>query len=143
MMTIASILRTKSKTLIRVDPETPIGVVTTILHHNTIGAVLVMRSDTLLGVLSDRGIVRAMALNPQGVRAMPAEQAMKPRKHETVPSATLEEALRVMTDNKVRYLPVFESDCLMGVVSIGDVVKALLDRQIATVESMTIYIGQN
>ncbi len=141
-MTIASILRTKSKRLIRVDPETPISAVTDILHRNIIGAVLVMRGDELLGVLSDRGIVRAMALNPQGVRAMPAEQAMKPRKFETTPSATLEEALRIMTDNKVRYLPVFESDALVGVVSIGDVVKALLDRQTAAVESMTAYIGQ-
>ena len=142
-MTIASILRTKSKRLIRVEPETPISVVTDVLHSNTIGAVLVMRGDELLGVLSDRGIVRAMALHPQGVRAMPAEQAMKPRKFETTPSASLEEALRIMTDNKVRYLPVFESDALVGVVSIGDVVKALLDRQTATVESMAAYIGQS
>ncbi len=142
-MTIASILRTKSKRLIRVEPETPISAVTEILHGNTIGAVLVMRGDVLLGVLSDRGIVRAMALNPQGVRAMPAEQAMKPRKFETTPSATLEEALRIMTDNKVRYLPVFEGETLVGVVSIGDVVKALLDRQTATVESMAAYIGQS
>ena len=142
-MRIASILRTKSKRLIRVEPETPISAVTEILHGNTIGAVLVMRGDVLLGVLSDRGIVRAMALNPQGVRAMPAEQAMKPRKFETTPSATLEEALRIMTDNKVRYLPVFEGETLVGVVSIGDVVKALLDRQTATVESMAAYIGQS
>ena len=141
-MTIATILRNKSKTLIKVEPETPISAVTEILHRHTIGAVLVMRGGTLLGVLSDRGIVRAMALNPQGVRAMPAEQAMKPRKYETSPSATLEEALRIMTDNKVRYLPVFESESLVGLVSIGDVVKALLDRQIATVESMTSYIRQ-
>ena len=60
-----------------------------------------------------------------------------------MPSVSLEEALRIMTDNKVRYLPVFEGNIRVGVVSIGDVVKALLDRQTATVESMAAYYGQS
>lgn len=141
-MTIASVLVAKSKILIRVAPDTPISDVTQILHKNGIGAVLVMRDDELLGVLSDRGIVRAMALNPGGVRAMAASEAMKPRQHEITSSATLEDAMRIMTLHRVRYLPVFETGKLVGVVSIGDVVKALLDRQSATVESLTAYIGQ-
>ena len=141
-MPIASILATKGNMLVRVGPETPIAAVTELLHKNNIGAVLVMRGEELLGVLSDRGIVRAMALNPAGVRAMPAEQAMKPRKHETTPSATLEDALRLMTEHHVRYLPVFDAGKLVGVVSIGDVVAELLNRSSATVESLTAYIGQ-
>ena len=102
-----------------------------------------MRGDELLGVLSDRGVVRAVALHPRGVRAMPAAQAIKPRKFESMPSVSLEEALRIMTDNKVRYLPVFEGNIRVGVVSIGDVVKALLDRQTTTVENMAAYYGQS
>ena len=140
-MTLASILKSKAAGLVKVEAETPIGAVTEILHRNNIGAVLVMRDGNLLGVLSDRGIVRAMALNPQGVRAMPAERAMKPRQHEAAPSTTLEEAMRIMTDNRVRYLPIFEADHLVGIVSIGDVVKALLDRQAVTVDSLTAYIS--
>lgn len=141
-MTIASVLLAKSKTLVCVAPDTPISAVTQILHQNGIGAVLVMRDDELLGVLSDRGIVRAMALNPAGVRAMAASEAMKPRQHEITSSATLEDAMRIMTVHRVRYLPVVEAGRLVGVVSIGDVVKAQLDRQSATVESLTAYIGQ-
>ena len=141
-MPIASILATKGNALVRVSPDTPISTVTEILHRNNIGAVLVMRGEELLGILSDRGIVRAMALNPSGVRAMPAEQAMKPRQHETTPSATLEDALRLMTEQRVRYLPVFDAGRLVGVVSIGDIVAELLHRSSATVESLTAYIGQ-
>ena len=141
-MPIASILATKGNALVRVGPDTPIAAVTEILHRNNIGAVLVMRGEELLGILSERGIVRAMALNPGGVRAMPAEQAMKPRQHETTPAATLEDALRLMTEQRVRYLPVFEAGRLVGVVSIGDVVAELLARRSATVESLTAYIGQ-
>ena len=142
-MTIASILISKPSRLVKVDAEFPIGAVTEILYRNKIGAVLVMRDDELLGVLSDRGIVRAMALNPHGVRNMPAERAMKPRQHEAVPSMTLEEAMRIMTTHHVRYLPVFEAGELVGIVSIGDVVKSLLDRQTVAVDNLTAYIGGN
>ena len=141
-MPLASIVKSKPGTLIKVEADTPIGVVTEILHRNNIGAVLVMRGDALLGVLSDRGIVRAMALNPQGVRAMPAERAMKPRQHEAAPSTTLEQAMQIMTTHRVRYLPIFESGTLVGIVSIGDVVKALLERQAVTVDSLTAYINR-
>ncbi len=140
-MTVASILKSKNGRLVKVDAEFPIGAVTEILYRNNIGAVLVMRDDELLGVLSDRGIVRAMALNPQGVRTLPAERAMKPRQHEAAPSTTLEEAMQIMTTHRVRYLPVFEARKLVGIISIGDVVKALLDRQAVAVESLTAYIS--
>ena len=144
-MTIASILASKSngKNTISVQAGTTISEVTQILYQNNIGAVLVMRGKELIGFLSDRGITRAMAQNPGGVRAMPAEAAMRPRQFETTPSASIESAMRLMTDNKVRYLPVFEDDVLVGIVSVGDVVKALLDRQTAAVEHMTAYIGQS
>ena len=140
-MTVASILKSKSSRLVKVDAELSISAVTEILHQNNIGAVLVMRDDELLGVLSDRGIVRAMALNPLGVRAMPAERAMKLRQHEAAPSTTLEEAMRIMTTNHVRYLPIFEASTLVGIVSIGDVVKSLLDQQSVRVDSLTAYIS--
>ena len=140
-MTVASIIRNKNGALVKVEADTPIGTVTEILHRNNIGAVLVMRGGELAGVLSDRGIVRAMALNPQGVRAMAAERAMKPREHVVAPSTTLEEAMRIMTVHRVRYLPVLENAELVGIVSIGDVVKAELDRQSTAVESLTAYIG--
>ncbi len=140
-MTVASILISKPSRLVKVDAEVPIGAVTEILYRNKIGAVLVMRDDELLGVLSDWGIVRAMALNPHGVRNMPAERAMKPRQHEAAPSTTLEEAMRIMTRHHVRCLPVFEASKLVGIVSIGDVVKSLLDRQTVAVDSLTAYIG--
>lgn len=142
-MTIASILSGKSRNTVKVEAGTPVSEVTRILYENNIGAVLVMRDGELLGFLSDRGITRALAQNPNGVRAMPAEAAMRPRQFETTPSASIESAMRLMTEHKVRYLPVFEDGALVGIVSIGDVVKALLDRQTATVESLTAYIGQS
>jgi CBS domain-containing protein len=140
-MTIASILNSKGNTLISVRPDTPIGEVTRIMHEHQIGAVLIMEADKLLGVLSERGIVRALALHPSGVRAMRADSAMKPRQHETTLSATLEDAMRIMTDTRVRYLPVRDAGKLVGLISIGDVVKAELARHAHDVQNLTAYIS--
>jgi CBS domain-containing protein len=140
-MTIASILKEKGESLICVAPDTAIGDVTRIMHENQIGAVLVMEEDRLLGVLSERGIVRALALHPSGVRAMPAHSAMRPRQYETTLSATLEEAMQIMTDNRVRYLPVRDAGKLVGLISIGDVVKAELRRHAHEVTNLTAYIS--
>ena len=140
-MTIESILKSKGNTLISVAPETPIGEVTRIMHENQIGAVLIMENDHLLGVLSERGIVRALALHPSGVRAMRADSAMKPKQHETTLSATLEEAMQIMTDNRVRYLPVRDGGRLVGLISIGDIVKAELARHADDVQNLRAYIG--
>ncbi|WP_428391167.1 CBS domain-containing protein [Lichenicoccus sp.] len=140
-MTVASILASKPRTLVSVTPETTVGEVARLLHERQIGAALVMQGDTLLGILSERGIVRALALHPSGVRGMRADSVMKPRQVETHLSATLEEAMRIMTDNRVRYLPVFEDGHLAGLISIGDVVKAELGRHAHEVTNLTAYIS--
>ena len=140
-MTVASILAQKDKTLICVAPDTPVSEVTRILHEKQIGAVMVMDGDTLLGVLTERGIVRAMALNPQGVRAMPASSVMRPKEHEAQLSSTVDEAMQIMTEHRVRYLPVCEEGKLIGLVSIGDVVKAELGRNVQEVQNLTAYIS--
>ena len=140
-MTVASILAQKSKKLICVSPDTPVSDVTRILHEQQIGAVLVTEGDTLLGVLTERGIVRAMALNPQGVRAMRADAVMRPKQHEAHLSSTLDEAMQIMTENRVRYLPVCEDGRLIGLVSIGDVVKAEVVRNAQEVQNLTAYIS--
>jgi CBS domain-containing protein len=140
-MTVASILAEKGNNLISVRPDTPVSEVTRILHKNQIGAVLVMQDDQLLGVLSERGIVRALALHSSGVRAMRADSIMRPREHETQLSATLAEAKRIMTEGRVRYLPVRENGKLVGLISMGDVVRAELSRHADELKSVTAYIN--
>lgn len=140
-MSVQRILAAKEKRLIRVAPETPISQVVGILHENGIGAVLVMDGEELLGVLSERGIVRALALNPDGVRAMPARAAMRARECDISPSATVETAMELMTNRRMRYLPVVEEGRVTGMLSIGDVVKDQLGERALEVESLTNYIA--
>ena len=130
-MTVASILAQKSKHLICVNADTPVSEVTRILHEKQIGAVLVMQDSTLLGVLTERSIVRAMR----------ADSVMRPTQHTATVSSTLDEAMQIMTAYRVRYLPVLEDGRLIGLVSIGDVVKAELNQNAREVENLTAYIS--
>lgn len=140
-MSVQRILAAKEKRLIRVPPDMPIAQVVGILHENNIGAVLVMEGEELLGVLSDRGIVRALALNPEGVRAMPARAAMRARECDISPEAAVETAMQLMTERRMRYLPVVEDGRVTGVLSIGDVVKDQLGERTLEVETLTSYIA--
>lgn len=140
-MTVQRILAAKEKRLICVSPDTPIAQVVGILHENNIGAVLVMDGAKLLGVLSERGIVRALALNPEGVRAMPAKAAMRPLECDISPQGSVEQAMDLMTNHRVRYLPVIEEGRVTGMLSIGDVVKDQLGERMLEVETLTSYIA--
>ena len=140
-MSVQRILAAKEKRLIRVSPDTPISQVVGVLHENNIGAVLVMEGEELLGVLSDRGIVRALALNSAGVRALPAKAAMRARECDISPSESVETAMELMTRHRMRYLPVIEDGRVTGILSIGDVVKDQLGERMLEVETLTSYIA--
>ena len=140
-MTIASIIRNKTAAVIKVAPQTTISEVVLVLAQHKIGAVLVMDGTELRGVLSERDIVRAMARQPSGVRPLTAESLMTPPRALTSTDASIASAMQIMTDMRVRHLPVLEDGTVIGVVSIGDVVKALLDQQTVEVENMRAYVG--
>lgn len=139
-MTIASIIRNKTATIIKVAPQTLISEVVQVLAEHKIGAVLVMDGRDLRGVLSERDIVRAMARQPSGVRALTAEDLMTPPRALTKSDASIASVMQIMTEKRVRHLPVIEDGVVVGVVSIGDVVKALLDQQSVEVETMRAYV---
>ncbi len=138
-MTIQSILRHKAA-VISVPPQTTVAETVQVLAEHRIGAVLVMDGPELLGVLSERDIVRAMSRQPSGVRALSVSTLMTAA-HATISlEATIMEAMQMMTDRRVRHLPVIEGGRVIGVISIGDVVKARLDEQASEVESMKAYV---
>ena len=141
MANVAAILAEKGGEVISVRSDMPVGEVVGVLHGRGIGAVLVVDEGRLRGVLSERGIVRGMALHPNGVRSLRAESLMKPVRVMAQRGTTLTEAMRMMTDHGVRYLPVVEEGRLLGLVSIGDIVRAELGRRSHEVEHLTAYIS--
>jgi CBS domain-containing protein len=141
-MTIAAILKHKGHTVISVDPTALVSEVAATLKDNRIGAVLVRdRADQILGIVSERDIVGSIAANGPHTLAMTAGQLMTRAVHLAHPEMTVEEAMRKMTLGRIRHLPVMHEGVLVGMVSIGDVVKSLIMRQEAEVDHLKAYIG--
>ena len=141
-MTIASILRHKGHDIISVSPTAKLTEIAVTLAERKIGAVLVHDSaKQLLGIVSERDIVRVFAREAATCADMTAAQIMTRLLHTVTPSTTVDEALRLMTASRVRHLPVLADEKLVGMVSIGDVVKARIEQQAQEVDSLTAYVA--
>jgi CBS domain-containing protein len=126
MRSIAAILREKGSRVVSVAAFTPLEQVSRTLAEARIGAVLVMDgAGDVLGIVSERDIVRAMAIHSAAACTLAAAEIMTRSLHTVTPRTRVTEALTLMTDRRVRHLPVLdEAGALAGMVSIGDLVKA-------------------
>lgn len=140
-MTIASILAHKDSRVVSVGPgEDAVAVSATLARHR-IGAVLVREGDgALLGILSERDIVRALAKDGPVALAMTARQLMTANVHTVRPGDTINHALAEMTDRRIRHLPVVEDGMLVGMISIGDLVKARISQVEEEAESLRAFV---
>jgi len=141
-MTIAAILKHKGHNVITIDPTATVPEIAERLAEHRIGAVLVMdRADQVLGIVSERDIVRSVATNGARTLEMTAGQLMTRAVHTAHPDMTVEEAMRKMTISRIRHLPVMQDNTIVGMISIGDVVKSRIMRQDTEVDSLRAYIG--
>lgn len=141
-MTIAAILKHKGHAVVTVAPTATVPEVSALLTEHRIGAVLVMdHADKILGIVSERDIVRSIAQNGARTLEMTAGQLMTRAIHLASQDMTVEEAMRTMTSGRVRHLPVVENGAVVGMISIGDVVKSVIMRQETEVDSMRAYIS--
>jgi CBS domain-containing protein len=112
------------------------------LSDRRIGAVLVMDSaEQMLGIVSERDIVRSLAANGARTLEMTAGQLMTRTVQVAHPDTTVDQAMQIMTKGRFRHLPVMDHDALIGLISIGDVVKARIMHQDTVVESLTAYVA--
>lgn len=122
-MKVRDILVKKGGEVVTVSEGTRIDDVVDLLHARRIGAVLVMRDDAVVGILSERDVVRGLAGQGQGLLARTAAQLMTREVRVCRPDDELSKVLNDMTTHRIRHLPVMEDGQLVGVVSIGDAVK--------------------
>ena len=141
-MTVATILKHKGTHVVSVDPTLSIAEVTRVLLENRIGAVLVMdAAEQLLGIVSERDVVRSLAANGSHTLDMTAGQLMTRALKTVTPETTEVAAMTMMTAARVRHLPVVERGALIGLISIGDVVKARIMQQDQEVDSLKAYVA--
>ena len=141
-MTVAAILKHKGHHVFTIDPEMTVSVISATLTRHRIGAALVTGHDgQVLGIVSERDIVNSIATNGVRTLEMTAGQLMTRAVHLAHPDMTVEEAMHKMTLGRIRHLPVMRDEALVGMISIGDVVKARIMRQETEVDSMRAYIS--
>ena len=141
-MTVAAILHHKGREISTVDPAARIAEVASTLGARRIGAVLVLdRTGQLLGIVSERDIVAALAVHGARTLEMTAAQLMTRDLSTASPRTTVAEAMAMMTEGRFRHLPVVEGGMLVGIVSIGDVVKARIQQQERDVDSLKAYVA--
>ena len=141
-MTVAAILRHKGHDVAFVHPTMTIADLVQQLSAKRIGAVVVQdRADQLLGIVSERDVVHALAANGPKALDMTAGQLMTRALKTAAPNTTVSEAMEMMTAGRFRHLPVVEHGILIGIVSIGDVVKARIMQQESEVDSLKAYVA--
>src|SRR5262249_34528095 len=122
-MTVRAILDTKGHQIHSVEPEAKLSAAVKILGERRIGAVLVINADRIEGILSERDIVRVLSERGAGVLDEPVSAVMTRKVVSCRQSDTVAGIMEMMTLGKFRHLPVVEGDRVVGLISIGDVVK--------------------
>lgn len=140
-MTVASILHGKGAHVVSVGPGDDLGAVAATLSRHRIGAALVREPDgRIAGIVSERDIVRLIARDGAAALALTARQAMTAELHTAEPATPVVHALGMMTDRRIRHLPVLQQGELVGMVSIGDLVKHRLVELESEAESLRAFV---
>ncbi len=128
-MHIRQLLRRKGADVATVDAGASVRTALALLAEHEVGALVVSQDGRRVdGIVSERDVVRALHQRGAGLLADPVSSVMTAQVHTCVPDAGVEELARTMTEHRVRHVPVVEHGALVGIVSIGDVVKARLDQ---------------
>jgi CBS domain-containing protein len=141
MTTAHDILRFKGQTVHSVRPDDTVLAALGVMTEHDIGAVLVVDGGELLGILTERDYARKVALVGRASKDSPVRAIMTTNVVCVAPSRTVEDCMGLMTERRCRHLPVVENGHVVGVVSIGDLVKATIDEQEFTINQLKNYIA--
>jgi|SRR6185312_6362423 CBS domain-containing protein len=141
-MRIADVLRNKGASVATITPETSVaGLLTELTLHN-IGAMVVVSPDGVVGIVSERDVVRKLHQIGGEILMRPVSEIMTTTVATCSPTDSLDSISALMTNNRVRHVPVMANGRLAGIVSIGDVVKTRLEELEAQQEQLQAYITQ-
>lgn len=140
MRTVEQILRHKGNLFWSVTPDTMVYEALQLMAEKDVGALLVLETGRLAGIISERDYARKVILKGKSSLATPVRAIMSPQVATVEPRQTVEECMALMTAKRVRHLPVVTEGNVVGVVSIGDLVKASLDEKDFLINQLERYI---
>jgi CBS domain-containing protein len=143
MKTIGQILKEKGSDTWHVTPETLVFDALKLLAEKDVGALLVMRKGKVAGIFSERDYARKVILKGKSSKKIPVSEIMSTQVIFITPDQSCEKGLALMTTAHVRHLPVFEGEALIGIVSIGDLVNAVMSEQKQVIDKLEQHILEN
>jgi CBS domain-containing protein len=141
MKSVAQILRGKPDQIIHtIGPEATVYDAIKLMAEKSIGALLVLEGEKIVGIITERDYARKIILAGRASRETPVADIMTSQVLVVGPQQSTEECMALMTENRVRHLPVLNNDNLIGLISIGDLVKAIISEQQFIIEQLEHYI---
>ena len=140
MTMLSQLLGVKGREVYSVAPQTSVLEAIRVMAERHIGALVVIEEGRLVGILSERDYARKVVLNGRSSTSTAVREIMSAPVVTVAPENTVDDAMRLMTARRIRHLPVVKADTLLGVVSIGDLVKAVIEEQRHTIEDLRSYI---
>jgi len=138
--TIREILNHKGGAVWSVSPEHTVFEAIQLMAEKNIGALLVLKNDQLAGIISERDYTRKVALKGRSSKDTRVKDILSGQVQFVSPDHTVEQCLRLMTEHRVRHLPVLDGKKILGVLSIGDLVNWIISTQSSTIHQLETYI---
>lgn len=141
MTTLATLLVKKGHQVVSIAPDATVFDAIRLMDEKGIGALAVMQGNALVGIVTERDYARKVILKGRASKETRVRDIMTSRVCCASPHQTVEETMAVMTEQRVRHLPVMEGKKMLGMVSIGDVVKEIISEQKFTIDQLVHYIS--
>ncbi len=140
MSTINNLLKAKGHNVWTIEPEASTFDALHLMAEKDIGALLVMSKGKLVGIFSERDYARKVVLKGRTSKDTPVGDLMNKMVYYINPESTIEECMKLMSDKRIRHLPVLDNGELVGVVTIGDIVNRIISEQKQTIDDLEDYI---
>ncbi|OOG55565.1 CBS domain-containing protein [Rhodanobacter sp. C03] len=140
MSQVKHLLESKGSTIFSIAPEAPVLEAIKRMAEHRVGALLVMRGERLVGVVSERDYARKVILQGRSSSQTAVSDIMSSEPLTVGPDTDVFDCMRLCTDSRIRHLPVVQGNAVIGVISIGDLVKAVIDAQAEQIEHLQRYI---
>lgn len=139
---VRDILDTKGKVVFSVTPSTIVYPAIEMMCEKNIGGLLIVENGKLVGIFTERDYARKLILKGKSSKDTPISELMTKNPFTVSPDNSIEDCMNLMTDKHIRHLPVVDGDQLIGMISIGDVVKTIIREQKGIIEHLESYISQ-
>ncbi len=141
MRSVRQLLEAKAPEVFAIGPDAPVVDAIRLMAEKRIGALLVMQAGKLVGILSERDYARKVVLQGKSSRDTPVSDIMTPQVMTVGLDDTAEHCMQLVTNRRIRHLPVMDGEHVLGVVSIGDLVRAVIEDQQVELDQLQRYIA--